>query len=162
MQQNDIVESVVVTVTSVSSGSRRALHQFLKSRGFTSDDDFYYLPTEGAAAWQSPAVMMLNVFSGSNSVYETEDDLAEEDGEWDRLELEYPVYALTRKFIVKFVAECEAVCSRFGLSAFIDGELKSVSEVEAHLNSIAESTAQKFYEPGSEELALMVEARHGR
>ncbi|MEQ1819948.1 MAG: hypothetical protein ABL871_15210 [Terricaulis sp.] len=162
MQQNDIVESVLVTLSSTGKCSRRALHQFLKSRGFKSDEDLYYLPAEGVAAWQSPAVALLSVFSNAGTVYETEEDIAEGDSEWDRLELEYPICALAREFMAKFVAECDAICSRFALKAFISDESKSVPEIATHLNSIADRTARQFFEPGSEELARMVEARYGR
>jgi hypothetical protein len=160
MASGKIREAVVVMLRSDRTRSRRDLHKLLLTQGFKSEDDFYYLPRKGGASWHAPAIAVVNVFLGDASIYETREDITDGDSFWDRLEMEYLMCALPRMCIDQFMAECDAIVGEFALLANVDERLMNTAELRTYMQSLADSTANNFGEPGSEELCILVEEQY--
>jgi hypothetical protein len=144
--------------------SRKQLHQFLRSRGFTSIDDFYVLDRKNQyPAWQSEEVISLAIRRDGTEVYETAEDMEEYGAtDWTDIQCEYLLATLPRECIALALDEVGCLCKEFDLKVYWNGRVLGVPELSDELHSIADQLSQEFGEPGSEALDLIIEEEFDR
>jgi hypothetical protein len=136
-------------------GSRGELHDFLKRRGFSREDDFYLMDRPDVAEpWQSITVMSIDVL---------DEGAGDADGlPWVALEVSYLMATLPASFIATCVGECESLAGRFDLRMEFGGEAVSPGQLGEVLRKIAGKLTEEFDGPGSELLAILIEQSYGR
>jgi hypothetical protein len=142
---------------------RTTLDKWLRKRGFRSEDEFYYLPRKGRCEpWQTSTIVSLDVRRAGSSVYETEEDMAEGLAtNWDELRADYLLATLPRDYIASMVFEIDALVMQFGLKVEYQGETMAATELEMHLNAVADQLSKEWDAPGSETLAILIEQQYG-
>jgi hypothetical protein len=137
---------------------RKELHGFLKDRGFRSIDDFYVLPRRGRVMpWQSQDIVVLDVRLAGNAVYEAREDIAEGTaGAWDCLQLKYPMASVPSECLSVFVSHAAALASHFDLAIRYQDHEMPLDDVARELASIADHLSENWFDPGSENLALLI------
>ena len=154
----EILEKIVVNLSNKKFLSRRDLHSFLMSRGYSTEDDFYYLlRTDESEIWQSDSIMTIDVALAGNAIYETEEDVIERESAWDELKIEYLLATLPVVFIPELVRECAAIATRFNLKMTYCGDELDASQLQAKLEAIADELKEQWDEPGSETLRILIE-----
>lgn len=143
--------------------SRWELHRFLKERGFTNEDDFYFLDRpDQPKPWQSISVMTASVFYQGAAVYETEEDMEEKPGQWDELRVDYLLATLPTSFIETCAVECEALAAQFELALEVNGNPINPGQLRSMLQQIADQVAAEWDAPGSEFLSILIEQSYPR
>ncbi|GAA5497024.1 hypothetical protein Rhal01_03212 [Rubritalea halochordaticola] len=160
---DDYHEKETITLTAGETKSRSELHSFLKSRGFKSEDEFYFVDRpDSPKPWQAISVMTVNVFNQGSAVYETEEDVAEAPGQWDELKVEYLLASLPQSFIEKCAIECETLAAQFDLQMELGGEAIKPGQLQSTLQKIADKLTSELNEPGSETLGILIAQSYGR
>ena len=161
--ENNYHEKETIRLVASESKSRMDLHIFLKGRGFTSEDEFYFLDRNDAPKpWQSISVMTVNVFDRGSTVYETAEDVVEAPGVWDELQVDYLLATLPPVFIEKFANECEILAVQFNLKMEMGGRIVPPGQLQLALQAIATNLTNELDEPGSETLRILIEQSYGR
>jgi hypothetical protein len=143
--------------------SRRDLHAFLIARGFTSEDEFYFIDRpDRPKPWQSISVMTVNVFNQGLAAYESAEDIAEPATEWDELKVDYLLATLPASFVEKCAVECETLAARFDLQIELGDAPVKPGELQSALQKIVDHLTDQFDEPGSESLGILIELSYGR
>jgi len=159
----DFHEKEEIRLSASESKSPSELHVFLKGRGFTSEDDFFYLDRRDTPeSWQAISVISINVYWQGVAVDDTDDDTAEAPRQWDELRVEYLLASLPPAFIDQCVLECEALADRFGLRIQLNGDPMKPGELRSALRDVADGLAEQWYEPGSEALGILIAESYGR
>ena len=160
---NDHHEKEIIRLSANKPKARRELHEYLKERGFASEDDFYFLDRpDTPKPWQSISVMTVDVFNRGSTVHETEEDIAEYPGQWDELRVDYPLATLPPFLFETCVAECEALAVRFGLQMELGGDFITSGQLRSTLMKIADDLTAELDEPGSETLRILIEQSYSR
>jgi len=156
-------EQEFITLKSPHKQERKLLHIFLRKRGFKPEDDFYELLRKGRCEpWQSSAVLGIDVRSGGEDIYETEEDIDEGlETTWDELRCDYPLATLPREYIADMVREVEALVTEFKLSVVWNGEAVDPVELAKRLNAIADQLSSEWDVPGSETIGILIEQEYG-
>ena len=151
-------EKIVVSLTSIHLQSRKSLHNFLKRRGYTSMDDFYFLARkEAVPSWQSDIIVHIDVRRMGLEVYETQEDVGEEiSTDWDELELTYLMATIPQENISRFVEEVNEISEEFGLMININSGVIDNKNLERLLNNMAEEIRDMGTLPGSKELRILI------
>ncbi len=140
--------------------SRKELHSFLRSRGFKSEDDFYFLDRiDQAQPWQAISVMTIDVIRGGAAIYETEEDIKDKTTQWDELKVEYLLASLPRDCIARCAIECECIANAFGLDISLGGEAFTRGGLQTALEQIADKLSVEVDEPGSEALGILIQQK---
>ena len=160
--ENDYHEKETIRLSASEPKSRCDLHVFLKGRGFTSEDEFYFVDRpDTPKPWQAISVVTVNVYRQGSAVYETEEDVAETPGQWDELKVDYLLATLPPAFIEKCAVECEALAAQFGLRIELGGEAIKPGQLQSTLQQIAHKLTTAFDEPGSETLGILIAESYG-
>ncbi|MCX7113684.1 MAG: hypothetical protein NTX45_27110 [Proteobacteria bacterium] len=138
---------------------RKKLHNWLKQRGYKSEDDFYFLKRKGKIqSWQSDSLMSVDVLLNENEVYETEDDIQEGNSSfWDTLKISYLMASHPREYISVFVNEIMEISNTFNLTIQFHSQEKSIDLLSTELNQIADELEQNWGGAGSKSLAIMIQ-----
>lgn len=156
-------EKEVITLVAGEPQSRQELHVFLTGRGFTSEDDFYYLARRDVPKpWQSISVMTVHVANRGLDSCEIEDAGEVKTGLWEELSVDYLMATLPAPFIQKCAAECKSLAARFDLRIKLANIPVKPGGLLPALQQIADNLTAELDEPGSESLRILIEMSYPR
>ena len=157
-------EKEVVQLKALTPLYRKDLHEYLMSKGFKSEDEFYYLDRDDKAKpWQSISVLSIDIFLGDDAIYETKEDIEESEGSvWDRLEASYLMASLPENYIENFCNNIFKIAEKFGLSAYHNNTEKDKKGLIDTFMSYAKELSENYSKPGSEDLAIFIQDTYPR
>lgn len=151
-------EKEVMQLKALAPLRRKDLHEYLMSKGFKSEDDFYCLGRDDKAKpWQSISVLSIDIFLGDDPIYETKEDIEESEGSvWDRLEVSYLLASLPENYIEVSCSNIFEIAEKFGLSVYHKGIEKDKKGLIDTFVSYAKELSENYSKPGSEDLAIFI------
>ena len=157
-------EKEIVQLKAPMPLQRKDLHEYLLSEGFKSEDDFYYLDrNDRVKPWQSINIYTVDIYLGEEAIYETKKDIYETGGgSWNRLEASYLLASLPDSYIEYFCKNVFAIAERFGLQVYHHNIEKNKKDLIDTFASYAKKLSEKYSEPGSEDLAILIQDTYPR
>jgi hypothetical protein len=134
------------------------LWKLLKAQGFTLYEDVFSLDRPKKPKfpiWQSEAFVDVEILNDETEVYDPED-------EWNRVVLKYLLATQPRAGIPVFVKEASGISTHLGLPMMFRGKFVTVEELEKQLNTNADELTAQLGEPGSEDVAIVIESTYPR
>lgn len=161
---DELHEKETVRLVGKQAQQRSLLHAYLKDRGFTSEDDFYFLDRpDKPQPWQSISLITVDIFLNGEAVYETEEDINESESSfWDELDVSYLLASLPVEYVKIFCEEVSALCIGFDLQCKHGGEILDYTSLLERFQRIVTELSESFGEPGSEDLAILIQEMYPR
>ena len=133
------------------------LWNLLKAQGFTLYEDVFSLGRPKKPKfpiWQSEAFVDVEILNDETE-YEPED-------EWNKVVLKYLLATQPRAGITVFVKQASEISAHLGLPMMFRGKFVTVEELEKHLNTHADELTAQLGEPGSGDVAIVIESSYPR
>jgi hypothetical protein len=127
-------------------------------RGFTLYQDVFALDRPKKPripVWQSETIVSVHVFSDDKEIYEPED-------QWNRVVLTYLLATQPRIGIPVFARQASEISAHLGLPMMFRGKIVALEELEKHLNRFADELTARLGEPGSEDVAILIQLTYPR
>jgi hypothetical protein len=132
------------------------LWQALPELGFTLDEDVFTVDQAGKPPlWQSPSIVSVHVMHGDREVYD-------EHSQWDWLKLRFLLATLPATGLDVFVDKATATADRLGLPMLYRGHVVTRDELRAELEACVAELRDSVGEPGSKEVAAVIEMTYPR
>ena len=151
-------ENFEATLTSVELNSRKELHEYLKSHGWSSLDDFYFLKrTDKSEKWQAEDLASLSVFNRGNDIYETEEGISEDGAtHWDSIRLSYLLASHPSENNPVFLSRVNNLAQEFSLKIIYQGQDVSIGQLEIESSRLSDSLKMEYAVQGSKDLAIYI------
>lgn len=150
------VEDVVLT--SYAKRPCAALWNLFSEQGFTLYEDVFSLDRPRKPKlplWQSEAFVDVDIFSDENPIYEP-------DEEWNKVVLKYLLATQPRSGIAIFSKHASEISARLDIPMTFKGKVVTSEELEKQLNNFADELTAQVGEPGSEDVAIVIQSTYPR
>jgi hypothetical protein len=147
-----------VLLTSNTKRSCAVLWTLFREQGFTLYEDVFSLDRPKKPKlplWQSEAFVDVDIFNDETPIYEPEK-------EWNRIVLKYLLATQPRFGIAVFSKNAAEISARLSIPMIFRGKLVIRDELEKHLNIIADELTAQLGEPGSEDVAIVIQSTYPR
>ncbi len=137
---------------------RAELHSLMLGHGFRSIDDAYILESKTKTKpWQTSTQLSVDVFRGSEPIYETEEDIADGEASFcTSLRIGYLLASHTASTIPQVVEVISQLQSATDGRLKMDGAVVSARVIQEAWLSFADELSQRGFPAGSEELAVEI------
>jgi len=134
------------------------LWKMFKAQGFTLYEDVFSLDRPKkpkSPIWQSETFVDVDVFNDKTPVYEPEE-------EWNKVVLKYLLATQPRAGIAVFARQASEISAHLGLPMMLRGNLVTREGLEKQLNTFADELTVQLGEPGSEDVAIVIQSTYPR
>ena len=134
------------------------LWTLLKSAKCTLNDESFTFDRESRPKlpeWQSETIFSVHIYSDGTEVFDANE-------EWDLLKCRYLLATQPARYIVVFVDKIEAFSRALGLPIIYKGDEVTIESLKSTLMKIADQLTIDIAEPGSEDLAIVIESTYPR
>lgn len=151
-------EAEDVVLRSENERSCAALWNLLQTQGFTLHGDVFSFdrPTKPPLPiWQSETFVEVDILNNETEVYDPED-------KWNKIVLKYLLATQPRSSILVFSRKVTEVSASLALPMTMRGKVVGAEELEECLNRFADELAVQVGEPGSEDVAIVIQSTYPR
>ena len=134
------------------------LWAFLKSLKCTLNDESFSFDRDTKSklpGWQSETIFAVHVYSNGKEVFDA-------DEEWDLLKCRYLLATQPSEYIDVFVYKIDALSSKLDLLPIYKDSEVNTHSLKVCLIEIANRLSIDIAEPGSEDLAIVIESTYPR